>query len=267
MRLLTARVLLTAAALSVAAAARAQLPAPQPAAPDAPIRGFITRTAVGVGLAHLTAGDPQFNYAARFKADMDLADFGWGRVNLFGDYEAVFGTERRVFDLNHENYSIDLAVSYRARSTELFAVLHHVSRHLSDRQNDRALAWNSIGVAAERSITRGSTHLRGRIDLGKVFQHTFNDYSWSAWMTVDARRAAAPRLELYAKGAGGIMGVDSRAIDPRDRQCGARLEAGTRVLGAKGGLDLYVAYERRIDGHPLARTRSRWVELGFRLGS
>jgi hypothetical protein len=265
--LLTARVLLTAAALSMAAAARAQMPAPQPAAPDTAIPGFITRTAVGVGLAHLTAGDPVFNYAARFKADMDLAEFGWGRVNLFGDYEAIFGTERRVFDLNHENYSVDLSVSYRARSTELFAVLHHVSRHLSDRENDRAVAWNSIGVAAERSIARGGTQLRGRVNVAKVFQHTFNDYSWSAWLTVEARRPAARRLELYAKGAGGLLGVDGRAAAPRDRQCGARLEAGTRVLGAKGGVDVYLAYERRIDGYPLAPTRTRWVEFGFRLGN
>lgn len=253
--------------LAVAAVAHAQMPPSPPASATAPAPGIVTRTAVGVGLAHLTAGDARFNYAARFKADLDLVDFGWGRVNLVGDYEAMFGTERRIFDLNHENYSAGISLSYRAKAAELFAVIHHVSRHLTDRENDRAVAWNSIGVAAERSIARGETHLRGRVDVGKVFQHTFNDYAWAAWLTVEARRAAARRVEIYGKGQGGLMGVDDRALVPRGRQCGARLEAGARLIGAKGGVDLYLAYERRIDGYPLSHTRARWVEVGFRVGS
>jgi hypothetical protein len=39
------------------------------------------------------------------------------------------------------------------------------------------------------------------------------------------------------------------------------------VLGLKGGADLYLAYERRIDAYPLSYQRSRWVEFGFRLGT
>ena len=35
------------------------------------------------------------------------------------------------------------------------------------------------------------------------------------------------------------------------------------VDGTRGAFELYAAYERRIDGYPLARTRSRWFELGF----
>jgi hypothetical protein len=265
---LTLRAFLTLALLAAASPAAAQMPPLLPAAPAAPAPGFVTRTAVDVGLAHLTAGDTRFNYAARFRGDIDIADFGRGRLNLVGDYEAIFGTERRVFDLNHENYAADLSLSYRARGAEFFAVLHHVSRHLTDRENDRAVAWNSIGVAAERAMDARGTRLRGRVDIGKVFQHTFNDYTWTAWLTLDARRPIASRAELYGRGQGGLVGVDGRnGSESRDRQCGARLEAGARVLGAKGGLDVYLAYERRIDGYPLARTRSRWVEFGFRIGS
>jgi len=35
----------------------------------------------------------------------------------------------------------------------------------------------------------------------------------------------------------------------------------------KAALDLYVAYERRVDGYPLARVPLSWVEAGFRLAS
>ena len=76
----------------------------------------------------------------------------------------------------------------------------------------------------------------------------------------------APHALLDAKANGGFQGVD-RAIANRDRLCGARLEGGAHILGLKGGADLYVAYECRIDAHPLSYQRSRWVEFGFRLGT
>src|SRR5262245_44357760 len=104
----------------------AQTPAPQPAAPATITRGLVPRAGAYVGLIHLTAGDPRFNWAARFGTDIDVYDFGKGRVSLIGEYEAVFGSERREFDLNHENYTFDLSASLRARKTEFFGVVHHV---------------------------------------------------------------------------------------------------------------------------------------------
>jgi hypothetical protein len=244
----------------------AQTPAPDPGAPAAITPGFLTRTGVSIGLAHLTAGDPHFNWAARFHGDIDVADYGRGRINLYGEYDAVFGSERRVFDLNHENYTVDVSATYRAGASEFFGVIHHVSRHLTDRLNTRAIARNSNGAAVQRTFAGDRNSARVRIELAHVFQHTYVDYTWTAWLTVAADTRIAPHLVIYGKANGGFQGVD-RAIAGRDRLCGARFEGGTHVLGLKGGADLYLAYERRIDAYPLSYQRSRWVEFGFRLGT
>lgn len=249
-----------------ATSAVAQTPAPQPASPSVITPGFLTRTGVSIGLAHLTAGDERFNYAARFRGDIDIVDYKRGRLNMFGEYDAVFGSERRIFDLNHENYTIDISSTLRAGRSEFFGVIHHVSRHLTDRQNNRAVAWNSIGVAAQRTFTQGATSARLRFDLAHVFQHTYTDYTWTAWLTMEADRDVGHHTIVYAKTNGGFQGVDE-AVAHRERLCGARLEAGAHITGLKGGLDLYLAYERRIDAYPLSYQRGRWVEWGFRVGT
>ena len=250
----------------VAASAAAQTPAPQPEAPATIVRGLVPRAGVNVGLVHLTAADPRFNWAARFGTDIDIYDYGKGRLSLIGEYEAVFGSERREFDLNHENYTVDVSSSVRAKGAELFAVVHHVSRHLTDRQNDRAVAWNSVGIAASRAFAAGDNRFHARFDAARVFQHTFNDYTWTAWLTLAADRPAGARVRVFAKANGGFQGVD-RQIANRDRLCGARLESGVHLNGVRGGVDVFVGYERRLDAYPLSYQRARWVEWGVRIGS
>jgi len=46
--------------------------------------------------------------------------------------------------------------------------MHHVSRHLTDRQNDRAVAWNSIGIAASRQLSGGANDVSARLDLARI---------------------------------------------------------------------------------------------------
>lgn len=261
----------SAAAIALAAAfwatpVCAQTPAPQPSAPATIVGGLVPRVGAHVGLIHLTAADPRFNWAARFGTDIDIVDYGAGRLSLIGEYEAVFGSERREFDLNHENYTVDISASVRAKRTEIFGVIHHVSRHLTDRQNDRAVAWNSIGVAASRVFERGGTNVQARLDLAHVFQHTYNDYTWTAWLTLAADRRLSSRVSAFARANGGFQGVD-RKVANRDRLCGARIESGVHVTGVRGGVDVFVGYERRLDGYPLSFQRTRWVEWGVRVGS
>lgn len=247
-------------------AVAAQTPAPQPGTPATITRGLVPRAGVHVGLIHLTAGDPRFNWAARFGADIDVYDYGLGRLSLIGEYEAVFGSERREFDLNHENYTVDISASLRAKKAEFFGVIHHVSRHLTDRQNDRAVAWNSIGVAASREFSMGANDVRARLDLAHVFQHTYNDYTWTAWLTLAAERPVGSRASLFARANGGFQGVDRKVAD-RDRLCGARIETGLHLKGVRGGVDVFVGYERRLDGYPLSYQRARWLEWGVRVGA
>ena len=250
---------------AVTTTAYAQVPGVTPDAPATVTPGFLTRTVATIGLAHLTSDDPRFNWAARFSGDIDVADYRTGRVTLFGTFDGVFGSERRAFDLNHASYGIDLSASWRHDDTEWFATLHHVSRHLSDRFTDHAIAWNTLDVAAERRFRAGETTGQIRLDLGKVIQRTYVDYTWTAWLSTRASRPLSARLSWFFNAAGGLQGVDP-AVAHRERLCGARLETGLHVSGRAGGARIYVAYERRIDAYPTAQQRGRFVEFGVRVG-
>lgn len=128
------------------------------------------------------------------------------------------------------------------------------------------MAWNSVGIAASREFSKAATHVHTRLDFARVFQHTYNDYTWTAWLTLSAERPIGARAELFARANGGFQGVD-RNVANRDRLCGARIESGVRLKGVGGGVDVFVGYERRLDAYPLSFQRARWVEWGVRIGS
>jgi hypothetical protein len=83
-------------------------------------------------------------------------------------------------------------------------------------------------------------------------------------MQIDLERPINARTSFVALGTGTLVGIDP-ARSTRDRQCGARAEAGIKISGRAGAVEFYAAYERRIDAYPLARQRGRWVEVGFKL--
>jgi hypothetical protein len=50
-------------------------------------------------------------------------------------------------------------------------------------------------------------------------------------------------------------------------QTGAHAEAGVRLAGEKGAIELIVAAERRVDPYPLEFSTLNWVSAGFRFVS
>lgn len=230
-----------------------------PAAPT-----FVSRSAFDVSFAHLTSDDPRFVWAARVTADVDVVDYVRGRVRFWGEYEGVLGSERRLLDLNHENFIVEGSSSWRVRSSELSAVFHHVSRHLSDRPNENVVAWNTLGIRATHALTARGTRYQGYLEATNVLQHTYVDYAWTSTLRVDVDRPLSSRTSFVAMGTGSLVGIDS-SRSTRDRQCGARFESGILLKGHAGGAEFYAAYERRIDAYPLARQRARFWEVGFKL--
>jgi hypothetical protein len=247
----------------IATSVSAQTPAAQPAAEP---EGFLTRTAFSLSFAHMDSGDPRFTWVGHLRADVDLVKYKQGRLNFFVDDEPVLGSERRAFDLNHQNFIMESSLSYRVRSFDVAVVFHHESRHLVDRETDRTIAWNTIGARATRRWDLHRSTVAASLEYGHVLQHTYVDYAWTSQLAIRLDRPMNERLGVYGAGSGVLVGVDG-AIPGRERQCGARLEGGLRLAGLIGGLDLFGAYERRIDGYPLSRQRSRWFEVGFRLNT
>ena len=228
--------------------------------------GFLSRMAFFLSVAGMQTEDPRFSLSQRSRADLDLFSYRKGRINFLVDTELVMGSERRAFDLNHANVIFETSSSYRLGPVDLAAVAHHVSRHVVDREFDRVPAWHTVGARAAHVFqTRGST-LDVNLEYGHVVQHTFVDYRWTSQMTVRLEPAPRPGAHVFASGSAGLVGVH-RAVVNRGRQTGGRAEGGVQFAAERGVLDLYGAYERRVDGYPASRQPSSWFEFGFRLGA
>jgi len=226
----------------------------------------MTRSDFSFTGAWLFTSNPLFTYDARLVGDVDAMDYGRGRINLLVNYEAVIGSERRRFDVDHGNYTMAVSSSYRAGPVELAGFFHHVSRHLSDRFNPAAISWNVIGGRAAGRLTVHGTTFDGTFDLGRAIQRAFVDYTWTANVHLTARHPIGRATSLFGLAEGGLMGVDREKND-RGRQCGGRLEGGLHVEGTKGAVEVFAGYERRFDAFPTSIAPVRFFTFGFRVAT
>ncbi|HKV99634.1 MAG TPA: hypothetical protein VJN96_07415 [Vicinamibacterales bacterium] len=257
-RRLTAAVLV---AVSLPGAALAQSRAPTPPAP--PAATFISQSLWTAGFSSLASGDPHFAHIARVTADIDVVDYVNGRLNFYGVYEGVLGTERRRLDLNHENFVVEASATRRVRSSEFGVAFHHVSRHLTDRDFEGVTAWNEATFRAAHVLTAKGTKYWGHVDFGKVLQHSNVDYSWITRVELDLDRPLNQTTRFVAMGNATLAQIRDPAT--RLHQFGARGEGGIVFGGRKGGMEIYGAFEHRIDAYPLSHARVHWWEIGFRL--
>lgn len=252
-------------ALSGTHAAAQVAAVPGPAAPPTQHPpAFLTRTDFSFLGGWLYTSDPHFTYDVRLLGDIDVIDYGKGRTNLLVDYEAVIGSERRRFDVNHGNYTMAVSTSYRAGPVELSTFFHHVSRHLSDRPNPAAISWNVIGARAAGRVTFHGATFDGALDAGHAMQTATVDYTWTANAHLVMRRPLSRIVSIFALAEGGLIGVD-REVHNRGRQCGGRAEIGLHVDGTKGAVELFAGYDRRADAFPTSISPVRFFTLGFRL--
>jgi hypothetical protein len=248
--------------LSGASAASAQTPTSgaQPAG-DA----FLPRADFTFEWAGLAASDIRFDWRGVILFDIDVAEFGRGRLTFAGGYEAVLGRERRRYDLNQGTYWFDVVASRRAGDTDIGAVLSHFSRHVVDRDNVPAISWNAAGLRLARRVTIGRSTLAGQLDVGHAMQRAFVDYTWMSSLRVDARMPVTSRLAVLSTASGSVVGVTHAVRN--ERVCGGRIEGGLRVDGRAAALEVFAGYERRIDAYPTDRFRVRMFTVGFRLSS
>ena len=132
---------------------------------NAPVNGtgFFPRFDFHLGADHLSNPDPRFVWDTNFGGDMDFVDYGRGRTTFLANYEAVLGNQLRRFDPNQGDYTLELSSSLRAHGFEIAALLHHTSRHLSDRFKVTPDDWNMLGVSVATDMNRRSVqvHLQG----------------------------------------------------------------------------------------------------------
>jgi len=248
--------------VSVASAQTSPIPEPSTGEPS----GFLARSAFLLSIARMQTDDPRFSLVQRSRADLDLFNYRKGRINVLVDTELVMGSERRAFDLNHANVIFEASSSYSVGPIEVAAVAHHVSRHVVDREFDRVPAWHTIGARAGHVFQPRQSSIDITLEYGRIVQHTFVDYAWTSQLTIRLDRTIRSSTHLFASGSGGFVGVDDAVLNRR-RQTGARGEGGVHVVAQRATVDVFAAYERRVDGYPTSREPSSWVEVGFRLGA
>lgn len=258
------RAALAAAFVTVAAPALGQDAGDVPDQSRPGPAGFMTRYAFHLNAAAIASDDPRFTWDSDIGGDVDLVDYGRGRLNFYANYNAVLGEERRAFELNQGSYTLDLRASLRAAANEVAVVFHHVSRHLVDRPRPDPIDWNMAGIEYWRRDALG----RGRLELSAralaALRRSFVDYDWEVGGRINGTYPLGPRVS--AIGGLSITGaLVDRDVRGRANQVGARAEGGVHLAGRAGGADLFVAYERRIDAHPVDIGPRTWMLAGFRL--
>ena len=93
----------------------------------------------------------------------------------------------------------------------------------------------------------------------------FVDYRGIGVFDSTLRRQLSPRTGVYGRLYADYYAHRSRQIAGRSNQSGARFEAGFRVTGRGGALDLFGGYEKVVDAYPLDRQSREWAFAGFRL--
>jgi hypothetical protein len=209
--------------------------------------------------------DQRFSWDSHYGGSFDLLDYVVGRATITADYQAVMGREFRPFDPNQANYVLEAALSGRSSDrTETAVIFHHVSRHISDRPKTFAVAWNLLGGRYLHHADSGRTTFDLAIDGGRVVQRSYVDYSWLAGSQFQVRHPLNARAGIFLHAEGQLFLVDKSEIG-RSRQVGARIEAGIRLNGRGGVMEIFGGYERRPDAHPLDRLPQRWGLVGLRL--
>ncbi len=227
-------------------------------------RQFLSRFDFNVSAAKLAHPDRRFSWDTHWAADWDLVDYVHGRISFLADYQVVLGSEYRAFDPYQSNYLLEASGSYRIGRTELLGVLSHVSRHLGDRFNARAVAENSLGGRVMRRFGGERTRLDLRADVRKVIAQAYVDYTSISNLDLTVHRTLTPRAGVYARAIGQTITVDEEKLG-RTRQDGGRVELGTRITGSRGDLELFAGGERVVDADQLDRQPQRWAFAGFRL--
>ena len=250
--------LFTLPALVTPAAAQ-MLASPAPVGP-----GFVTQYDFHLTAIALSIDDERFSWDARFGGDLDLIDYVVRRASISADYQVFLGNEIRAFDPNQGNYTLEASSSLRVGPTEIVGVFHHVSRHLSDRPKRVAIAWNTIGARLLRRWGLADTTIDLNVDAARIVQNAQVDYTWIGQVDVLVRRSLTPRVGAYVQGAGQIFGVNP-LLAGRMRQTGGMGEAGIKLNGRAGAIELFAGYERRVDASPLGRQPLHWGKAGFRL--
>jgi len=235
------------------------------AAQTPPVPGFLTSYRFHLNALRLGSDRDSFVWDTDFGGDLDVFDLQYFRGNVLVNFESIVGRQIRAIDPNQGNYTVDLSTWWRTglRGAELGATFHHVSRHLSDRDKDFAIAWNMVGLQFASPLVLAGWDIDVGYRLLKTVQRSFVDYTGEIGGSIQASRPMHRRVSLIVGGELTAVAV-SAAERGRGNQFGSRIEIGARFPGRAGVGEIFIARERRIDANPLDVEPTMFTMAGFR---
>ena len=248
-------------------AARAQTSSAASTARQTPAtRGFLTHYNFHLNAAWLVSRDDRFVWDTDFGGDLDFVDFRRFRGNLLVNFEGILGEQLRTIDPNQGNFAIDVSAWWRTGvfDTELGATVHHVSRHLFDRDKESAIDWNMVGFQHTVPLQFRSWDIEIGSRALKTIQRSFVDYTGEVGGSIQALRVVHPGASLSLGAELTFVAVE-QSERGRDHQLGGRVEIGVRFPGGDGAGELFIARERRIDAEPFDLVPTTFTLVGFRL--
>ena len=228
--------------------------------------GVLTAFRAALDISHLSgaATDNRYNWDADLVLDADLFDVGVFRGNLFANLETMVGSELRDVDPNQNNYTADFSIFVRLPRGELGTTFHHVSRHLSDRKDLGSVSWNMVGVSYGDRFTLGSLIVDAGIRAMGTIERAGVDYTaqleWHGHFT----RPINSRVSIITGLEGVFVPVEEKMM-MRNLKKGGVVFGGIRFPTGAGIVDLYVAWERRIDAGQFTRDIPQWTKSGIRI--
>jgi hypothetical protein len=246
--------------LALGAVVYAGMAAPAAAQPAIDV---LTHSAFHLTAEHLTSADPRFVWDTNFGGDLDLVDYGSGRVNFLANYNAGLGERSRPFDPEQGNYVLAGMATQRFERFEAGLVFHHESRHLSDRAKRQAVDWNMLGGRLLKSVDAHGVHVDSRADLRAAIMKSYVDYRWEFNGDTRASYPLDDRVAVMAAATLQVLGVNGD--QDRGTQTGVRVEGGLHLTGTGAAVELFIAGERRVDPYPLDFGTASWLTAGFRL--
>lgn len=235
------------------------------AAQTPPDPGFLTSYRFHLNALRLGPDREPFVWDTDFGGDLDVFDLQHVRGNVLVNFESIFGRQIRAIDPNQVNYTADLSTWWRTglSGAELGGTFHHVSRHLSDRDKDFAIAWNMVGLQFAAPLALAGWDVDVGYRLLKTVQRSFVDYTGEFGGSVQASRPLHRRVALIVGGE--LTAVTVSAADRgRGNQFGSRIEIGARFPGGAGVGEVFISRERRIDADPLDLEPTTFTLAGFR---
>ena len=265
-RLVSSAVVIVLVLLPGIAAAQS-LGGPRPQTTALRSRGFVTGVKTLFGLQRIGAGgEAAFDWDLDLSIDFNLFDVDFARGNVFGNFETIIGSELRAIDPNQSNFTVDLSIFFRLPRGELAVTFHHVSRHLVDRAHQASVSWNMLGMAYGDRFSIGQLEVDAGVrSMGTLRQHNV-DYRGQFEAHVNIAHPITPGLSIIAGADAAIVPVRSEKFD-RGTRNGGRVEAGMRFLPGAAAIDLFAAWEQRIDASSVDRDTATWAQLGLRVAA